>query len=275
MNNTPYIGFWKRAAAFAVDGILVSIPPAVICGPILYNLASGLQADENSDAALLTLATMITVYVVWQILGLVSFWLYFALCESGAKQATWGKRLMGIKVVDYHGNRIGFGRATGRTFAKILSYALFYVGFLMAGNTRRKRALHDYIAQTYVVRKDFEPGGELPDTKSHKLRLCLITACLFLLTIAWLGTTLIASTAATAQTAAARLTQLAQENQPLREPLLENGITYTRSRTGYRARFEDKEAGSYTLLLRGRNASVCCEQAPGGDCRPTGFNACN
>lgn len=273
MNKTPYIGFWRRVVAFVIDGLIAAVPPAVLCGPVIYNLGTNMQ-PEDSEAYLMTLTAMITVYVLWQILGLVSFWLYFALLESGPKQATFGKRIMGIKVVDYKGGRIGFGRATGRTFAKILSYSLLYIGFIMAGTSSRKRALHDFVAQTYVVRKDFEPGDELPDTKSHPVYLCLMIAGGILLMLTWLGFALISSTTATAQNAAARLEELAAGKNLLREPLQENGIEYSRTRAGYRAQFKDWEAENYTLLLRPRANAVCCETAPGGDCRPTGFEAC-
>jgi uncharacterized RDD family membrane protein YckC len=50
-------------------------------------------------------------------------WLYFAALESSAWQATVGKRTLGLQVTDLEGRRIGFGRATGRFFAKILSAA--------------------------------------------------------------------------------------------------------------------------------------------------------
>jgi uncharacterized RDD family membrane protein YckC len=79
-------------------------------------------------------------------------WLYFSLQESSERQATPGKRVMGIKVVDLAGRRISFGRATGRYFAKILSGLICDIGFILAGFTERKQALHDLIASTLVVR---------------------------------------------------------------------------------------------------------------------------
>ena len=63
---------------------------------------------------------------------------------------------MGIQVTDRQGSRIGFGRATGRYFGKIISCFTLYIGFMMAGWTQRKQALHDMIADTLVVRK---PGS--------------------------------------------------------------------------------------------------------------------
>jgi uncharacterized RDD family membrane protein YckC len=79
-------------------------------------------------------------------------WLYFAKLESSARQATIGKRALGIAVTDLAGRRISFGRATGRYFAKFLS-SVAAIGFLMAGFTARKQALHDMIAGCLVVRR--------------------------------------------------------------------------------------------------------------------------
>ena len=72
--------------------------------------------------------------------------------ESSAKQATVGKMALGIIVTDLDGRRIGFGRATGRYFAKILSALTLGIGFLMAGFTERKQALHDMVASCLVVK---------------------------------------------------------------------------------------------------------------------------
>jgi hypothetical protein len=77
-------------------------------------------------------------------------------------QATPGKLAFDLKVVDELGQRIGFGRATGRYFGKIVSGAIFYVGFLMAGFTERKQALHDLMAATLVVFRDVQPGRPMP-----------------------------------------------------------------------------------------------------------------
>jgi uncharacterized RDD family membrane protein YckC len=80
-------------------------------------------------------------------------WLYYALLESSAWQATLGKKALGLEVTDLQGMRIGFGRATGRFFAKIISGIILFMGFIMAGFTEKKQALHDMIAGTLVIRK--------------------------------------------------------------------------------------------------------------------------
>ena len=80
-------------------------------------------------------------------------WLYYALLESSSWQATLGKKALGLEVTDLERRRIGFGRATGRTFAKIISAMILYIGFLMAGFTEKKQALHDMMAGCLVIRK--------------------------------------------------------------------------------------------------------------------------
>jgi len=84
---------------------------------------------------------------------IILVWLYFALMESSTRQATIGKRALGIKVCTTDGQRISFGRATGRFFGRWLSSLLLYIGYLMAAFTRRRQALHDLIADTLVVRE--------------------------------------------------------------------------------------------------------------------------
>ena len=88
-----------------------------------------------------------------QVSSVVGQWLYFSLMESSRLQATVGKLAVGIVVTDENGMRIGFGRATGRYFAKFISAIILGIGYLMAGWTQRKQALHDMIAGTLVVRK--------------------------------------------------------------------------------------------------------------------------
>ncbi|MBS3800254.1 MAG: RDD family protein, partial [Thioalkalivibrio sp.] len=65
------------------------------------------------------------------------------------------KRLFGLRVVDFDGERISFARATGRHFASILSGLTLGIGYIMVAFTRRRQALHDLIAQTLVVRKEW------------------------------------------------------------------------------------------------------------------------
>lgn len=87
--------------------------------------------------------------------GLLLFviaWLYFALMESSKYQATLGKKLMKIKVVDLNGERISFSKATGRFFGKLLSRLLLGLGFLMMLFTKKRQCLHDKMTATVVIK---------------------------------------------------------------------------------------------------------------------------
>lgn len=87
-------------------------------------------------------------------MGLLVFahWIYFATMESSARGATYGKRLMGLRVVTEHGDKLSFARASVRYFAKLVSAIPMMLGFFMAFFTNRKQALHDLIAECLVVK---------------------------------------------------------------------------------------------------------------------------
>ena len=60
---------------------------------------------------------------------------------------------VGIKVGNENGERISAGNAAGRFFGKILSGLILYIGYMMAGWDKKKQALHDKLAGTYVFYK--------------------------------------------------------------------------------------------------------------------------
>jgi uncharacterized RDD family membrane protein YckC len=159
MNGAPaYAGFWKRFLAFLIDAILLSIVNFVIFLPVIGMMGLGagmsggeMEFDPENPESTAMAAAMMGGMVLAGIATTVAGWLYFALMESSAKGATLGKRALGIKVTDMSGNRISFGRATGRYFGKIVSGVILYIGFLMAGFTQQKQALHDIMASCLVV----------------------------------------------------------------------------------------------------------------------------
>ena len=63
---------------------------------------------------------------------------------------TFGKRVMKIKIVDRDGKRPSFARSLGRHAATYVSQ-IFAIGYLMAVFRSDKRAMHDLMADTWVV----------------------------------------------------------------------------------------------------------------------------
>jgi uncharacterized RDD family membrane protein YckC len=149
-----YAGFWKRVAAYIIDGIVLYIPNLLI-GKMLGSAAAeqalmqSVQGDPHNmlSAYAAFYSAMLPAILIQTVLA----WLYFALCESSAWQATLGKLAIGIRVVDMQGGRISFLRATGRHFAKLLSGMILCIGYLMVAFTQRKQGLHDLIANTLVL----------------------------------------------------------------------------------------------------------------------------
>jgi uncharacterized RDD family membrane protein YckC len=75
--------------------------------------------------------------------------------ESSEWQATLGKKALGLVVTDMAGNRVSFGRSTGRHFGKMLTNLIpAFIGYIMAGFTDKKQALHDMLAGCLVLRRN-------------------------------------------------------------------------------------------------------------------------
>jgi uncharacterized RDD family membrane protein YckC len=146
--SAVYAGFWLRAVAYVLDSLLLGFAVGFL---ILMPLMERGAIPKDNPWALFTGAVTRQVIAIQLLVTMVS-WLYFASFESSAWQATPAKRLLGLAVTDLRGQRIGFARASGRYFGKLLSGTLFFVGFLMAGLTPRKQALHDLLAGCLVLR---------------------------------------------------------------------------------------------------------------------------
>lgn len=137
-----YAGFWRRVAAYLIDSLILLIPGLIV----------GL------------------IPILGFFLQLAMWATYKALFEAGERQATPGKRAMGIKVTTLDGERISKGQAVGRYFGSLLSGLILGIGFIMAGLTARRQGLHDMMASTLVVNADAtdedvrEGAGTMPMT---------------------------------------------------------------------------------------------------------------
>jgi len=146
--------FFLRGLAFLIDCAILFVPVAILfaLGALAIEIPAAWQhiphqtrMDEWDQLK------QNTGRLFW--LVLVGFgWLYGAGLECSPSQATVGKRWMGIKVTDAHGERMSFLRATGRYAAKYLSALPCFLGFIMALFSSRGLALHDRLADTRVVR---------------------------------------------------------------------------------------------------------------------------
>lgn len=141
-----YAGFWIRSLAAIIDGVLCEVLAIFLVLPLAFAL--GASMAETSTAAEIESAGEGLGYVM----GILIQWLWFTIAESSKWQASVGKKLLGLKVTDEQGQRIGFGKANARYWSKILSALILLIGFVMVAFTEKKQGLHDKIAGTLVVK---------------------------------------------------------------------------------------------------------------------------
>lgn len=153
-----YAGFWIRFVAYIIDAIILSTVCFVIIIPVFgalgFSAYGSMPSGEVSEDQLASIMAMLSgAGLVLQLASVAVGLLYFALMESSAKQGTVGKMALGLKVVGKNGERINFGQAVIRYIGKIISGMILMIGYIMAGFTEKKQALHDMIAGTYVIKK--------------------------------------------------------------------------------------------------------------------------
>lgn len=144
-----YGGFWIRFLAYLIDSLILGI------GFVAVMMLLGMMGLELFSPELIFAVVAI---------------LYWAGMHASGRQATYGKALVGLKVTGTIGDRVSFVKALVRELAKILSTMTFLIGYMLAGLTKRKQALHDFIASTQVVRA--EPGHVVAAVAVAIVALC-------------------------------------------------------------------------------------------------------
>src|SRR2546428_4923711 len=98
MAEQTYGGFWIRFLAYLVDNV-------VLFTALFGLLFAGIFLGE------LWLKFMVMLCVIAPIL-------YWGVMQGSARQATFGKALLGLKVTDESGNRLSLVRSFARELAK-------------------------------------------------------------------------------------------------------------------------------------------------------------
>ena len=140
-----YAGFWIRLGAWFIDWIILAIASSIIYFPLSF---MGIFSFDQP-----------AVFAVIQLFSTILNFIIPAAYESwfvGKYAATPGKMACKLKVVMADGTRISLARSIGRHFAKYISGMIFGIGYIMAGFDDQKRALHDRICDTRVIK-----AGEL------------------------------------------------------------------------------------------------------------------
>ena len=134
----PRASFGQRLGAYLIDVILTNV--------VIYILTAFVQGA----AASLLMSFLISIG-------------YFAVFEGSGSGQTVGKRLVGIRVVDFEtGTPITYGRAFGRNVGRLLSGFVFFLGYLWMLWDRDRQTWHDKIASTTVVPVESFPVERWP-----------------------------------------------------------------------------------------------------------------
>lgn len=144
-----YAGFWKRFAAILIDVVILSISYLIISFILSIVIVGIVHVTDNSLGSEVSIGSLLPV--IFQLLSGLTTWLYFGCFEKSKYQATPGKMLLGIKVVNRSMQRIGFGRAVARYWLRLLCNLTLGIGYIIIGFTKYKQGIHDMIADTYIV----------------------------------------------------------------------------------------------------------------------------
>ena len=146
-DKIEYAGFWLRFWAGAFDVCIEALGALLVTLAIDFLLQhfGRIFGIDRWDAKVFAGFAYIPILAVGS-------WLYCAFTESSSWRATVGKRLLGLQVTTLQGGRVSFGQATVRHFMKFLSFFSLTIGFMMAGWTKRRQALHDIPTDCLVIR---------------------------------------------------------------------------------------------------------------------------
>lgn len=150
----PFKGFWIRAVASIIDGIILLILVLLLAGIslVIFGAALGEGAGFGMFLLVFLLAALATI-------------LYKPIMEASEYQGTFGKYALGMKVIDKNGQKITMTSSFVRTILYIIGAQAFLLclGVVMIGFTEYKQGLHDILANTYVVTNHWEGPVPLED----------------------------------------------------------------------------------------------------------------
>jgi len=139
-------GFWIRFVAASVDGLVFV---AMMFLVLKIYVPEGIFGGERSveDKVETLTSALGSVGVLFNLIPLL-----YSVGFVGWRGQTPGKMLLGLKIIRVDGEEVGYIRAFIRWIGMLISSLTLSIGYLIAAFTTHKRALHDYIAGTRVIR---------------------------------------------------------------------------------------------------------------------------
>jgi uncharacterized RDD family membrane protein YckC len=141
--------FWWRLLAFVIDYFILSF----LLGFILILLPSfglNIKIQSIDDVFKLSENEKTTLEIITYLMLII----YNSVCEASAMKGSIGKRVFKLVVVDIDGQGLSFLNALLRSAGKVVSLFFYGLGFVSIFFTEHHQAFHDYLAKTYVVKRD-------------------------------------------------------------------------------------------------------------------------
>ena len=155
--RVDYAGFWLRLLALIIDNLILLLGFVLVLIPLIFLTGLHKFLDDfhpDEDMNNVGVAMFVGIILIAATVSLILTWLYHALMESSDWQATLGKKVLGLVVTDMAGQRVSFGRSTGRHFGKLITNLIpAFLGYVMAGFTEKRQALHDMMSGCLVLRR--------------------------------------------------------------------------------------------------------------------------
>jgi uncharacterized RDD family membrane protein YckC len=149
LGSVQFGGFWIRFGATFIDGILMNIVMLILFGiGAMFMNIDWMNLGRAPADVMQILALEGGFFSVSLVLGAV-----YETWFVGRFGATPGKIVCQLKVVKSGGGQVSYLLALGRHFAKFLNTFTLGIGYIMAGIDDEKRALHDRICDTRVIKK--------------------------------------------------------------------------------------------------------------------------
>lgn len=148
-------GFWRRVAAGIIDLALLS--PVMLFLTWLAAIITGIQLPPANHRGLDFWLDMILAREPALVGGLglaAAIALIYLFLFQATTGRTLGMRALGVRVIDLYGDPPSIARSAARTGAYLASALTLGLGFFWIGFDSEKRALHDWLAGTYVVIAD-------------------------------------------------------------------------------------------------------------------------
>ena len=160
VSSVPFKGFWIRLVAAILDGFIIIFFWSVTFFLLFSVGTTGLFSD--SDMILSLILSIITLAIV----GII----YKPIMETSNYQGTFGKYLLGMKIVNQNGQKISLNASFIRTLVYFSQTLVPWLNLLtvwlllMIGFTEYKQGLHDISAGTFVVSQHWEGAIPLEDS---------------------------------------------------------------------------------------------------------------